>query len=155
MSFSPLVHGLYHAPTSTVTYLITDPATKETIILDSVMDYDASSGCSSDEHNELVVAYCDEHQLVVKYILESHVHADHLTGAKFLKDKYPNAKTGIGANVTVVQATFSKIFNYTAEQLATDGSQFDLLFKDGDTFSLGENQVSVIHTPGHTPACAT
>ncbi|KAL7516699.1 hypothetical protein ACHAWX_001684 [Stephanocyclus meneghinianus] len=153
MSFSPLVHGLYHADTATVTYVISDPASLETIILDSVMDYDASSGCSSDEHNKRVVAYCEEHKLNVRYILESHVHADHLTGAQYLKSMYPNAKTGIGANVTTVQRTFAKIFNYSPKDLATDGSQFDLLFQDGDTLPLGDNQVSVIHTPGHTPAC--
>ncbi|KAL3786821.1 hypothetical protein HJC23_008095 [Cyclotella cryptica] len=153
MSFRPLVHGLYHADTSTVTYIISDPASLDTIILDSVMDYDSASGCSSDEHNELVVAYCEEHKLNVRYILESHVHADHLTGAQYLKSKYPDAKTGIGANVTTVQQTFAKIFNYSPQQLATDGSQFDLLFQDGDTFLLGDHPVSVIHTPGHTPAC--
>lgn len=153
MTFSPIVHGIFHKSTSTVTYLITDPTTKQTIILDSVLDYDPASGCSSNEHNDAVVNYVDENGLDVKYILESHVHADHLTGAQYLKGKYPNAMTGIGANVTLVQQTFSKIFNYTEEDLKTDGSQFDLLFKDGDTFPLGEHEVSVIHTPGHTPAC--
>ena len=79
--------------------------------------------------------------------------ADHLTGAKFLKEKYPNAKTGIGSNVTKVQTEFSKVFNYTEDDLKTDGSQFDILFKDGDTFKLGNAEGRVISTPGHTPAC--
>ncbi|KAL3800561.1 hypothetical protein ACHAWO_009805 [Cyclotella atomus] len=153
MTFSPSVHGIFHQATSTMTYLITDPSTKQTIILDSVLDYDSSSGCSSNEHNESVVSYIEQHGLDVKYILESHVHADHLTGAQYLKEKYPNAQTGIGANVTIVQETFSKIFNYIESDLKTDGSQFDLLFRDGDTFPLGNEKVSVIHTPGHTPAC--
>lgn len=153
MAFSPIVHGLFHQDTSTVTYLITDPATKQTIILDSVLDYNASSGCSSNQHNDAVVAYATEHKLDIKYILESHVHADHLTGAQYLKETYPAARTGIGANVTIVQETFRKIFNYSPSELQTDGSQFDLLFHDGDTFPLGEHEVSVIHTPGHTPAC--
>ena len=83
----------------------------------------------------------------------SHTSADHLTGAKYLKEQYPTAKTGIGANVTIVQKTFSKLFNYTEADLATDGSQFDILFHDGDTFPLGDITVRVIHTPGHTPAC--
>ncbi len=89
----------------------------------------------------------------VEYILESHVHADHLTGAQFLKSAYPTAKTGIGANVTQVQKVFSEIFNYTPQDLKTDGSQFDVLFNDGDTFQLGELEVKVLNTPGHTPAC--
>ena len=79
--------------------------------------------------------------------------ADHLTGAKYLKEKYPSAKTGIGANVTKVQQVFSGIFNNTEQDLKTDGSQFDILFKDGDTFKLGETEGRVISTPGHTPAC--
>ena len=79
--------------------------------------------------------------------------ADHLTGAKYLKEKYPNAKTGIGANVTTVQKEFSKVFNYTESDRKTDGSQFDILFKDGDTITLGELEGRIIYTPGHTPAC--
>ena len=97
--------------------------------------------------------YCTEKKLNVEYILESHVHADHLTGAKYLQSQFPTAKTGIGANVTKVQEVFSEIFNYTSQDLKTDGSQFDVLFKDGDTFPLGELEVRVLNTPGHTPAC--
>lgn len=149
----PEVRGLFHKGTSTMTYVIADPTTKETIILDSVLDYDASSGRTSNAHGEAVVQYCAENDLDVRYILESHVHADHLTGAKYLKQKYPKAKTGIGANVTKVQKEFTKVFNYTAADLKTDGSQFDILFQDGDTFKLGETPVKVMNTPGHTPAC--
>jgi glyoxylase-like metal-dependent hydrolase (beta-lactamase superfamily II) len=144
---TPNVHGLFHKDTSTMTYIITDPATKQTIILDSVMDYDPSSGVTSNTHSDLVIDYCTEHELDVRYILESHVHADHLTGAKYLKEKYPGAKTGIGANVTKVQEVFAKLFNYSEEDLATDGSQFDVLFNDGDTYKLGEEDVRVIYTP--------
>ena len=89
----------------------------------------------------------------VSSIDNNNLPADHLTGASYLKTKYPTAKTGIGANVTTVQETFSKIFNYTPSDLPTDGSQFDLLFKDNDSFALGEIECRVIHTPGHTPAC--
>lgn len=149
----PTVHGLFHKGTSTMTYIISDPATKQTIILDSVLDFDASSGRTSNAHGEAVVQYCSENELDVRYILESHVHADHLTGAKYLKEKYPTAKTGIGANVTKVQKEFSGIFNYTDTDLRTDGSQFDVLFKDGDTLQLGEVSGRVMNTPGHTPAC--
>lgn len=136
-----------------MTYVISDTATKQAMILDSVLDYDAGSGRMSNAHGEAVAEYCAEKGLDVKYILESHVHADHLTGAKYLKEKYPGAKTGIGADVTKVQKTFSKVFNYTEDDLKTDGSQFDVLFKDGDTFTLGEMEGRVVHTPGHTPAC--
>lgn len=136
-----------------MTYIISDPDSKHTIILDSVLDYDASSGRTSDTHSEAVVNYCTANSLDVKYILESHVHADHLTGAAYLKGKYPDAKTGIGANVTKVQKVFSNTFNYTEDDLKTDGSQFDVLFNDGDTFHLGGMKVRVINTPGHTPAC--
>jgi len=85
--------------------------------------------------------------------IPTYTSADHLTGAKYLKEKYPTAKTGIGANVTLVQETFSKLFNYTEADLPTDGSQFDILFQDGDAFHLGDIQGRVIYTPGHTPAC--
>jgi len=153
MTASPSVKGLFHKDTSTVTYIVTDPATSSTMILDSVLDYDPASGCTSNTHNDEVIAYCNENKLKVDYILETHVHADHLTGAQYLKEKYPDAKTGIGANVTKVQAVFSKSFNYTEDDLKTDGSQFDLLFADGDTFPLGEIECRVIYTPGHTPAC--
>lgn len=136
-----------------MTYIISDSASKDTIILDSVLDYNASSGRTSNTHGEAIVEYCTANELNVKYILESHVHADHLTGAKYLKEKYPSAKTGIGANVTKVQQVFSGIFNNTEQDLKTDGSQFDILFKDGDTFKLGETEGRVISTPGHTPAC--
>ena len=136
-----------------MTYIVSCPATKSTLIIDSVLDYDSSSGRTSNTHNEATVQYCTDNNLNVQYILESHVHADHLTGAQYLKEKFPSAKTGIGANVTKVQETFSKIFNYTETELKTDGSQFDVLFKDGDKFNLGELEVKVLNTPGHTPAC--
>lgn len=136
-----------------MTYIVSCPTTKSTLIIDSVLDYDSSSGRTSNTHNEAIVQYCTDNNLNVQYILESHVHADHLTGAQFLKEKFPSAKTGIGANVTKVQETFSKIFNYTETDLKTDGSQFDVLFHDGDKFNLGELEVKVLNTPGHTPAC--
>lgn len=152
-SSSAAVHGLFHKDTSTMTYIVSCPSTLSTLIIDSVLDYDSSSGRTTNSHNDAIIQYCTEQNLIVKYILESHVHADHLTGARYLKSKYPEAKTGIGANVTQVQQTFSKIFNYTEEDLKTDGSQFDVLFQDGDTFQLGELEVRVLNTPGHTPAC--
>lgn len=153
----PEVRGIFHEGTSTMTYVVSDPCTKETMILDSVLDYDASSGRTSNVHGEVVAGYCAEKGLDVRYIFESHVHADHLTGAKFLKEKYPDARTGIGSRVVEVQRTFSEIFNLdpVSDLFATDGSQFDLLFEDGDTFHLGTLDGRVLHTPGHTPACVS
>lgn len=136
-----------------MTYIVSCPTTNSTLIIDSVLDYDSSSGRTSNTHNDAVINYCKEHNLDVNYILESHVHADHLTGAAYLKENYPHALTGIGANVTKVQQVFAEVFNYSPEELPIDGSQFDVLFNDGDTFQLGNLQVRVIYTPGHTPAC--
>ena len=108
-------------------------------------------------HNIMLpcIFYCLEIYFVIitsTYMLYI-ASADHITGAKYLKEKYPSAKTGIGSNVTKVQKEFSKVFNYTEDDLSTDGSQFDVLFKDGDTLKLGEIEGRVIYTPGHTPAC--
>lgn len=147
----PQVHGIFHKGTSTVTYVVTDPTTMATVILDSVLDYDAASGRTSNEHNDKVVEYCRANSLDVRYILETHVHADHLTGASYLKGRYPDARTGIGSRVTEVQRTFASVFNLSEDDLRSDS--WDLLFDDGDEFPLGEMSCRVVHTPGHTPAC--
>jgi glyoxylase-like metal-dependent hydrolase (beta-lactamase superfamily II) len=136
-----------------MTYIVSCPTTLSTLIIDSVLDYDSSSGRTSNTHGDAIIQYCTNEKLNVQYILESHVHADHLTGAKYLKEKYPMAQTGIGANVTKVQQVFSEIFNYTEDDLKTDGSQFDILFQDDQEFNLGELNFKVLNTPGHTPAC--
>lgn len=149
---NPEVHCLFHHGTSTCTYVVVDPCTRKTMVIDSVMDFDMASGCTSNEHNEKVVALCQEKNLEVDYIVETHVHADHMTGASYLKDKFPNAKTGIGENVTKVQELFKGIFNL-ADEFHTDGSQFDMLFADRQTFGLGSLSGRVLYTPGHTPAC--
>lgn len=149
---NPEVHCLFHHGTSTCTYVVVDACTRKTMVIDSVMDFDMASGCTSNEHNEKVVALCQEKNLEVDYIVETHVHADHMTGASYLKDKFPNAKTGIGENVTKVQELFKGIFNL-ADEFHTDGSQFDMLFADRQTFGLGSLSGRVLYTPGHTPAC--
>jgi len=149
----PRVHGIFHKGTSTMTYVITDPISTATAILDSVLDYDAPSGRTTNEHNDKVVEYCQANSLDVRFILETHVHADHLTGAMYLKGRYPDAKTGIGSRVTEVQRTFASVFNLPEDDLRADGSQFNVLFDDGDEFPLGDLSCRVVHTPGHTPAC--
>lgn len=149
---APDVHTIFHKGSSTCTYIVSDPATKKTMIIDPVMDFDMASGRTSNEHNDAVVAYCEESKLDVEYIVESHVHADHITGAGYLKSKFPGAHTGIGEHVVEVQKLFKGVFNLE-DEFKTDGSQFDKLFADGEALDLGELKGTVIYTPGHTPAC--
>ena len=124
------------------------------MIIDSVLDFDPASARTDNTHNDAVVEYCERNQLQVDWIVETHVHADHLTGANYLKSKFPDAKTGIGENVVQVQELFKGLFNLE-DDFQTDGTQFDVLFKDGQTIELGEIQGRVIYTPGHTPACVS
>ena len=148
----PDVKAFFDEATFTVSYVVSDPATKRAAIIDSVLDYDAASGRTSTASADAVVEYVNEKALGVDWILETHVHADHLSGAPYLKDKL-GGQISIGAQVNVVQEAFKGVFNLT--DLATDGSQFDRLFSDGDTFAVGNIEARVIGTPGHTPACIT
>ena len=148
----PDVKAFFDEATFTVSYVVSDPATKRAAIIDSVLDYDAASGRTSTASADAVVEYVNEKALAVDWILETHVHADHLSGAPYLKDKL-GGQISIGAQVNVVQEAFKGVFNLT--DLATDGSQFDRLFSDGDTFAVGNIEARVIGTPGHTPACIT
>ena len=135
----PKVDAFFDPATFTYSYVVSDPTTKHCAIIDSVLDYDPASGRTS-------FASAD-------WLLETHVHADHLSAAPYLKREL-GGKLGIGANITVVQNTFGKLFNAGCE-FATDGSQFDHLFADGDTFTIGSIKAHALHTPGHTPACMT
>lgn len=135
-----------------MTYVVVDPDTSKAMIIDPVMDFNYSSGRTGNTHNDKVASFCEENSLDVVYICESHVHADHLTGGADLRKRFPGAKTGIGEHVTTVQTTFKGVFNL-ADEFTTDGSQFDHLFKDGETFKLGNIDGRILHTPGHTPAC--
>jgi len=152
---SPQVTCFFHNDTNTCTYVVKDANSNHAMIVDPVMDFDAGSARTAQDHNEKVEVYCRSNDLIVDYIVETHVHADHLTGANYLAGKFPNAKTAIGENVTAVQAVFQKIFNLdsTNDNFAPDGSQFDMLLKDGQILMLGTSQVKILHTPGHTPAC--
>jgi glyoxylase-like metal-dependent hydrolase (beta-lactamase superfamily II) len=149
---APNVHAFHDEATFTVTYVVSDPATGRAAVVDPVLDFDPASGRTSTASADDVIAYVTDKQLRIEWILETHVHADHLSGAPYLRAKL-GGRTAIGRDVGAVQDTFKSVFNL--EDLATDGSQFDHLFADGDTFSIGEMEGHVIATPGHTPACIT
>jgi glyoxylase-like metal-dependent hydrolase (beta-lactamase superfamily II) len=150
---NPDVTAFFDQSTNTLTYVVTSPGGTACAIIDSVLDYDQASGHTDTRSAQAVADHITERGLRVEWLLETHVHADHLSAAPWLQGKV-GGKIGIGRNITVVQNTFGKIFNEgTAFQ--RDGSQFDLLFDDGDSFTIGALQARVMHTPGHTPACLT
>lgn len=146
-----LVEAFFDEPTFTVTYVVSDPKTGTCAIVDSVLDYDPNSGRTSTASAERVVDYVRRNNLSVEWILETHVHADHLSAAPYLKEAL-GGRTAIGFNVTAVQKTFASLFN-AEPTFAADGSQFDHLFQDGETFSIGSMEATAIYVPGHTPAC--
>jgi glyoxylase-like metal-dependent hydrolase (beta-lactamase superfamily II) len=153
MTQHPDVQGFFDEATNTVSYIVRDPDGTACAIVDSVLDYDIASGRTSTASADKIIAAIKERQLKVEWILETHVHADHLSAAPYLQEKL-GGKVGIGENITVVQDIFGKVFNAGTE-FQRDGSQFDRLFKDGDTFKIGNLEARVMHTPGHTPACMT
>ncbi len=148
----PEVKAFFDEATFTVTYVVSDPTTGRAAIIDPVLDFEAASGRTSTASADAVVAYVKKNRLEIDWILETHVHADHISGAPCLKEQL-GGQTAIGKGVTAVQSTFKNVFNLAG--LATDGSQFDHLFDDGDTFEVGNVSGRVIATPGHTPACVT
>jgi len=150
---SPIVTAFFDEATYTVSYVVQDPSSKACAIVDSVLDYDPASGRTDKTSANAVIAFVKEHGLEVEWILETHVHADHLSAAPYLHAQL-GGKTGIGKEVVTVQNVFGKIFNAGTE-FQRDGSQFDRLFADGDRFSIGKVEAYVLHTPGHTPACLT
>lgn len=150
-SLNPQVHGIFDPATSTVTYVVHAGAGTACAIIDSVLDYDPKSGRTRTVSAEKVIDYVREHQLRVEWILETHAHADHLTAAPYLQQRL-GGRIAIGERITAVQQVFKGIFNLEPE-FRHDGSQFDVLFKDGEFFRIGELQASVMAVPGHTPAC--
>ncbi|MBX9760683.1 MAG: MBL fold metallo-hydrolase, partial [Beijerinckiaceae bacterium] len=142
------IEAFFDEPTNTVTYLVADPATGQAAVIDPVMDYDHSDGAVNTDSAEKVLATAAARGWTIVWTLETHAHADHLSAAPFIKAK-TGARIGIGEHITDVQRIFRPVFN--ASDLQTDGSDFDHLFKDGETFPLGELQVEVMHVPGHTP----
>jgi glyoxylase-like metal-dependent hydrolase (beta-lactamase superfamily II) len=149
----PEVFSFFDEPTNTAMYILKDPASQAAAIIDSVLDYDAAAGRTETKAADELIAYVREHDLRVEWLLETHVHADHLSAAPYLKEKL-GGKIAIGANITVVQDVFGKVFNAGTE-FERDGSQFDALFKDGDRIRIGGMEGYAMHTPGHTPACMT
>lgn len=147
------VREFFDPTTYTYSYVVADPATHHCAIVDSVLDYDPASGRTSCDSADRIIAYVRSRGLQVQWLLETHVHADHLSAAPYLKREL-GGQLGIGENITVVQNTFGKLFN-AGRDFATDGSQFDRLFADGDEFHIGEIRAQAMHTPGHTPACMT
>jgi glyoxylase-like metal-dependent hydrolase (beta-lactamase superfamily II) len=148
----PDVRAFHDEATFTITYVVSDPATGSAAIIDPVLDYDPASGRTSTNSADEVIAFIDAQELDLLWVLETHVHADHLTGAPYIRAQR-GGKIAIGDNVAGVQETFKGVFNL--KDLATDGSQFDHRFADGETFSIGDLEARVIATPGHTPACIT
>lgn len=148
----PDVKAFFDEATFTVTYVVSDPASGRAAIIDSVLDFDPASGRTSAASADEVVTYVKKNKLTIDWILETHVHADHISGAPYLKEQL-GGQTAIGRGVTAVQSTFKSVFNLP--DLATDGSQFDRLFDDGDNFDIGSIRARLTATPGHTPACVT
>lgn len=149
----PQVKAFFDDATNTISYVVREPDGKACAIIDSVLDFDHASGRTDTRSADEVAAYVIAENLTVQWILESHVHADHLSAAPYLQEKL-GGKIGIGAQITVVQDTFGKVFNEGTE-FERDGSQFDRLFVEGDSFHIGQMRGDVLHTPGHTPACLT
>ncbi len=149
----PSVQAFFDNATNTVSYVISEPTRTRCAIIDSVLDYDPAAGRTCTVSADRIVEWVKAQGFSVDWILESHVHADHLSAAPYLQDKL-GGQIGIGHQITVVQKTFGKIFNEGTE-FQRDGSQFDQLFDEGDTFHVGDMLGTVLHTPGHTPACLT
>ncbi|MDD7910935.1 MBL fold metallo-hydrolase [Pseudovibrio exalbescens] len=151
MQETPTVKAFFDPATNTISYVVKDPASNACAVVDAVMDIDYAAGRISYENADALIAYIQENDLKLEWLIETHVHADHLSGAPYIQQKL-GGKIGIGENITVVQDTFGKVFNEGTE-FQRDGSQFDKLFKDGDTYKIGEMTAFALHTPGHTPAC--
>ncbi|MBX3576314.1 MAG: MBL fold metallo-hydrolase [Rhizobiaceae bacterium] len=153
LTVKPEVTGFFDPQTNTISYVVRDPASRACAVVDSVMDIDYAAGRITSEGADRIVDFVRSNRLEVAWIIETHVHADHLSAAPYIQDKL-GGKLGIGENITIVQDTFGKIFNEGTE-FQRDGSQFDRLFTDGDSYAIGGLTAHVMHTPGHTPACMT
>ena len=147
---APQVKAFFDEPTFTVSYVVSDAATRRAAIVDSVWNFDHASGRTSFESADQIVAYVQEQGLTVEWILETHAHADHLSAAPYLQEKL-GGKLAIGREIVTVQGVFGKIFN-EGTQFARDGSQFDRLLEDGDVLHIGDIPLIALHVPGHTPA---
>ncbi len=151
MATKPEVAPFFDEDTNTISYVVKDPKSKSCAVVDSVMDINYAAGAITYESADKIIQHIRENDLKLEWIIETHVHADHLSAAPYIQQEL-GGKIGIGDQILVVQDTFGKIFNEGTE-FQRDGSQFDALFKDGDTYKVGEMDCLAIYTPGHTPAC--
>ncbi len=153
LSVKPEVAAFFDPDTNTISYVVKDPASDACAVVDSVLDLDYAAGRLSTRSADTIVAHIRARGLRLEWLIETHVHADHLSAAPYIQEKL-GGKIGIGDRITVVQDTFGKVFNEGTE-FRRDGSQFDRLFRDGDTYQVGGMRGLALHTPGHTPACMT
>jgi len=153
MDVHPEVDAFFDEATNTISYVVKDPTSNACAIVDSVMDIDYAAGRISYDHADALIAHIRKNDLKLEWIIETHVHADHLSAAPYIQAKL-GGRIGIGAKIKVVQDTFGKILNEGTE-FQRDGSQFDALFEDGDTYRIGNMEAIALYTPGHTPACMT
>lgn len=151
LSIVPQVEGFFDPASNTISYLVQDPSTASCAIIDSVLDIDYAAGRISYESADQLIKVVKSRNLSLEWIIETHVHADHLSAAPYIQDKI-GGKIGVGSRITEVQDTFGKVFNEGTD-FQRDGSQFDALFEDGDTYKVGEMTCLALATPGHTPAC--
>jgi len=152
MTAKPTIKAFFNEPTKTVSYLVSDPASNEAAVIDPVLDFDPDSAEVDTRSVDAILAEAMARGLRIRWALETHAHADHLSGSPYIKAK-TGARIGIGEHITEVQRIFRPVFNAT--DLRTDGSDFDHLFRDGERFAIGTVEVEVLHTPGHTPADVT
>jgi len=151
MDIKPDVQAFFDEATNTISYIVKDPSSTACAIVDSVMDIDYAAGRITFDHADALIRQIERQGLKLEWIIETHVHADHLSAAPYIQGKL-GGKIGVGSKITVVQDVFGKVFNEGTE-FHRDGSQFDALFEDGDTYTIGNMQAFAMHTPGHTPAC--
>lgn len=146
------IEAFYDDATNTLTYLVYDPRSRDAVVIDPVLDYDPASSQVTHASVDRVTIFLRKHELELRMILETHAHADHLSGSQVLKRRFPAAQTAISTKITVVQAIFKDVFDLPSD-FPTDGRQFDRLLEDGELVDAGSLQFKVIWTPGHTPAC--
>ena len=151
MAVKPGVFAFFDDATNTISYIVKDPGSDACAIVDSVMDIDYAAGRITFDHADELIRVIKEKGLKLEWIIETHVHADHLSAAPYIQQEL-GGKIGVGSKITIVQDTFGKVFNEGTE-FQRDGSQFDALFEDGDTYMIGKMQAFAMYTPGHTPAC--
>ncbi len=153
MSIKPEVTGFFDEDTNTISYVVKDPDSNACAVVDSVLDLDYAAGRTAYEQADKIIDFIRRNDLELVIQIETHVHADHLSAAPYIQEKL-GGKIAIGKNITIVQDVFGKVFNEGTE-FQRDGSQFDILFEDGDTYEIGSLKGFAMHTPGHTPACMT